>query len=672
MSAGVRGVPVSKELGAPYRHPLSKDDLATSPEAGVTTLYELFNATVKKHAGNKCLGKRTILSEENEFVASLGKDMVKQTLSEYEFLTYSQVKEKVDQFGSGLMSLNLTAGSNVCLYASTSPSWMIAAQGCFAYSHPVATVYSTLGEDAIVSTVNEAECLVIITDGELLGTLNNILKDCPAVTHIVYSGDAKAAHVDKMKATHSVHKFEDILNAGKAKPVACKPPKPDDLAVIMYTSGSTGTPKGVMISHASLTGAVGGLIRALPPIYPTDVYIAYLPLAHVLELTAEHVVLYLGCSIGYGSPLTLSDVSAKIKTGTKGDCTALKPTIMAAVPAIMDRIRKGVLDRVEGAGFIARNLFAYAYNDKLHKTQKGIASPIWDSIVFSKPRGMLGGNVRVMLSGGAPLSPETQMFMKVVFSCPVAQGYGLTETCGGGTICSIEDLDVGHTGGPIGSNEIKLIDWEEGNYRTSDVNNPAIGMPRGEVLISGANVTNGYYKQPKMTEEVFIKDKDGKMWFHTGDIGQWLPNGTLQIIDRKKDLVKLQAGEYVSLGKVEAAAKQSSFVDNTCVYADSFNSYCIILVVPAEKRLKEWAAENNLSKLSWEELCANPAAAKAVLTDIQAVCKAAKLARFEVPDKIKLCWQQWTPETELVTAAMKLKRENIKKAFADDIKAMYS
>jgi len=444
------------------------------------------------------------------------------------------------------------------------------------------------------------------------------------------------------------------------------------LAVIMYTSGSTGAPKGVMISHSSLVGGVAGLIRALPPIFPEDRYIAYLPLAHVLELTAENVLLTLGCSIGYGSPLTLSDVSAKIKTGTQGDCSALQPTVMAAVPAIMDRIRKGVLDRVEGSSWIARTLFSYAFNDKYAKTKMGIETPIWDSVVFSKPRGMLGGMVRVMLSGGAPLSPETQMFMKVVFSCPVAQGYGLTETCGGGTITTIDDLDVGHTGGPIGSNEIKLIDWEEGNYRVSDKSNPAIGMSRGEILISGFNVTQGYYKQEAMTKEVFVPDETGKVWFHTGDIGQWLPNGTLQIIDRKKDLVKLQAGEYVSLGKVEAVAKHCAFVDNSCVYADSFNSYCVILVVPAENKLKEWAAANNLASLSWEELCANPLAAKAVLADIQAVCKQSKLARFETPDKIKLCWKQWTPETELVTAAMKLKRENIKKEFASDIKAMYS
>jgi len=344
---------------------------------------------------------------------------------------------------------------------------------------------------------------------------------------------------------------------------------------------------------------------------------------------------------------------------------------MAAVPAIMDRIRKGVLDRVENSGWIAKNLFSYAYNDKLSKTMRGVPSPIWDAVVFSKPRGMLGGNVRVMLSGGAPLSSETQMFMKVVFSCPVAQGYGLTETCGGGTITTIDDLHVGHTGGPIGSNEIKLVDWEEGGYRSTDVNNPSIGMPRGEILISGTNVTMGYYKQQEKTDEVFIKDSNGQMWFHTGDIGQWRADGTLQIIDRKKDLVKLSAGEYVSLGKVEAVAKHSPFVDNSCVCADSFNSYCVILVVPAEKKLMEWAAANGITG-EWKEICDNPAVAKAVLADIQSVCKQSKFARFETPEKIKLCWEQWTPETELVTAAMKLKRENIKKRFEDDIKALYA
>jgi long-chain acyl-CoA synthetase len=189
---------VNEELGAPYRHPTCKEQLVSTPEAGVTTLFELFNTAVKKYGSNNCVGKRTVLKEENEFSASLGKDMVKQTLSSYSFLTYDEVSEISKNFGSGIEGLQAPAGSNICIFASTSPSWMISAQACFAFSHPVATVYSTLGEEAIKCTVNESDCSIIITDGELIGTLNGIIGECPAVTHIIYIGEAKAAHVEKM------------------------------------------------------------------------------------------------------------------------------------------------------------------------------------------------------------------------------------------------------------------------------------------------------------------------------------------------------------------------------------------------------------------------------------------------------------------------------------------
>jgi len=170
-------------------------------------------------------------------------------------------------------------------------------------------------------------------------------------------------------------------------------------------------------------------------------------------------------------------------------------------------------------------------------------------MVFNHNHAVLGGRVRLLLSGGAPLNAETQRFMNICFCCPIAQGYGLTEISCASTICDVQDLNTGHVGSPLTCNDIMLREWKEGGY--SPWNKP---YPQGEILISGGNVADGYLNNQKKTDEDFIII-DKRRWFCTGDIGQFLPNGNLKIIDRKKDLLKLSHGEYISLNKVEASFK---------------------------------------------------------------------------------------------------------------------
>jgi long-chain acyl-CoA synthetase len=415
------------------------------------------------------------------------------------------------------------------------------------------TIYASLGEEALVHSLRQTEVTTVICDRKQLKKLLTISDQCETVKHAVYMediGDDSQPSPTGSSTNWAIESFSNLEKLGQQSPVPPNLPKSGDVAVIMYTSGSTGMPKGVVMSHANIVATVAGVSTLIPNLSKNDVYLAYLPLAHVLELLAEVTMIAAGASIGYGSPLTLTDTSNKIKHGTKGDTSELRPTLMTAVPAILDRVREGVMKKVDGTGTLVKTLFHIAYKRRVMAIEGswfgawGIEKMFWDALIFKKIKLVLGGRVRGMLSGGAPLSRDTQRFINVCFGAPIGQGYGLTETCAGATFSEWDDKSVGRVGPPVPSSYIKLINWEEGNYKVTD--NP----PRGEIVVGGPSVTLGYFKNQEKTDEVFKVDERDLRWFYTGDIGQFHEDGCIEIIDRKKDIVKLQAGEYVSLGKV--------------------------------------------------------------------------------------------------------------------------
>ncbi|XP_057255427.1 long-chain-fatty-acid--CoA ligase 4 isoform X1 [Pezoporus wallicus] len=667
MAKRLKAKPTSDKPGSPYRSVTHLDSLAHINIPGADTLDKLFDHALAKFAKKDCLGTREILSEENEMQPN-GKVFKKLILGTYRWLSYEEVHEKMNRLGRGMTALGLTPKSTVVIFCETRAEWMIMALTCFKYNFPLITLYATLGEEAVTYGLNECEAAYLVTSVELLESkLKTALPQVSCLKHIIYV-DNRSINKAEYPETLEIHSMQTVEELG-AKPenssIQPSRPAPSDLALVMYTSGSTGRPKGVMMVHKNLIAGMTGQCERIPGLGSKDTYIGYLPLAHVLELTAEISCITYGCRIGYSSPLTLSDQSSKIKKGSKGDCTVLRPTLMAAVPEIMDRIYKNVMSKVQEMNYIQRTLFKIGYDYKLEQIKRGYDAPLCNVLLFKKVKALLGGNIRMMLSGGAPLSPQTQRFMNICFCCPVGQGYGLTETCGAGTITEATDYSTGKVGAPLICCEIKLKDWQEGGYTNKDKPNP-----RGEIVIGGPNVSMGYFKNEEKTTDDFSVDENGQRWFCTGDIGEFHPDGSLQIIDRKKDLVKLQAGEYVSLGKVEAALKNCPLIDNICAYAKSDQSYVISFVVPNQTRLTALAEQKGISG-TWVDICNNPTMEAEVLREIKEVANKMKLERFEIPIKVRLSPEPWTPETGLVTDAFKLKRKELKNHYLNDIERMY-
>ncbi|XP_031629734.1 long-chain-fatty-acid--CoA ligase 4 isoform X1 [Contarinia nasturtii] len=634
-------------------------------QANIDTLEKMLTYVAKIHTTKKCLGTREILSEEDEIQPN-GRLFKKYNMGEYKWRTFTDVENSATNFGRGLRELGQAAYKNIVIFAETRAEWMIAAHGCFKQNIPIVTIYATLGDDGVIHGINETEASIVITSHELMPKFKTLLAKLPKVQTLIYMEDQlNKTETDGFKDDVRVLPFNQVIRMGNASKTVAAPPSAEDIAIIMYTSGSTGTPKGVLLSHKNCIATLKAFSDVIK-VYPEDVLIGFLPLAHVFELLAESVCLLTGVPIGYSTPTTLIDTSSKIKRGCRGDASVLKPTCMTTVPLILDRISKGINDKVNGQAPLQKAIFKFAYDYKKIWTQRGYETPILDKLIFKKISKLMGGKVRVMLAGGAPLSPDTHEQIKLCLCTDVVQGYGLTETTSGATVMDAKDMISGRVGGPTTMCDIRLCTWDEGGYRVT--NKP---HPQGEIIIGGDSVSQGYYKLEKKTAEDFFEE-DGRRWFKTGDIGEVHPDGVLKIIDRKKDLVKLQAGEYVSLGKVEAELKTCAVVENICVYGDPSKQFTVALVVPNPKHLKELAIKQGVPDAEFEQLCSSPVMEKAVIKELAEHARKCKLQKFEVPAAVTLCKEVWSPDMGLVTAAFKLKRKDIQDRYQHDINRMYA
>lgn len=460
---------------------------------------------------------------------------------------------------------------------------------------------------------------------------------------------------------------EEVEKAGSAKPRQHLAPSPQDILTFCYTSGTTGDPKGVLVTHENLASAFGASRGRKPftTITGNDVLLSYLPLPHIFERMVQFGSVFGGAAIGFYQGDTLKIVD---------DLQALRPTIFPSVPRLLTRVHDRLLAGVREAGGLKKALFDRAYAAKKAALVHGKNThPVWDRLVFSKIAEKVGlDKVRVMLTGSAPIADHVLDFLRIVFACPVFEGYGLSETAGAGAVTADGDLAPGTVGAVLSCNELRLKDVPDMGYlRTDQVHKagereiPCHG--RGEICFKGTNLFKGYYKMPNKTAEAI--DEDG--WFHSGDIGMWLPDGRLKIIDRKKNIFKLAQGEYVAPEKIEGLNVQSHFVAQSFVYGDSLKTQLVAIVVPDPDTAASWAKQNGSQK-SLAELCKDAGFKKAVLNDLQQLARSAKLSGFEVIKAVFLEPTPWDPGGEVLTPTFKLQRNKAKDKYQARIDELYA
>ncbi|XP_030835065.1 long-chain-fatty-acid--CoA ligase 5-like [Strongylocentrotus purpuratus] len=610
------------------------------------TAYEAFLRGEKVSNDGLCLGWRPSGSEP------------------YSWMSYSEVRKKAQCFGSALLEKGFHPSneSKIGIFSQNRPEWVISDLGCSSYSMISVPLYSTLGPDGYEYIINLTEMKLIVVD--TMDKVNSLLDQrskLPTIKHVVVMERPITDEITEKagKMDIDVVTFEDFVAAGERNmkdPFLIKDPgKPDDVAVIRFTSGTTGTPKGAMISHANIATSLTSLYIASKTAFsykPGSRYISYLPLAHGLEHSAQALLFHFGCSIGFfrGDLKELLD-----------DMQELKPDAFAIVPRLANKLFDKIMLKVNIASYLKRSLFSWAFNAKKHEVDKGIfRNNTWyDTFVFGKIQALLGGRVQWMVTGSAPISDQVMTFLRVVFGCTVTEAYGQTEATCASTFTLPNETASEHVGSPLTNVMIKLVDVEEMGYLAS--------QDKGEICMKGPGVFKGYYKNKEKTDETI--DSDG--WLHSGDIGEWLPNGALKIIDRKKNIYKLSQGEYVAPEKIENVIMRSSLVAQAFVYGESLKSYNIAVIVPEEEELKRFA-ENNAINGTVVELCENETVRMAIREDVDKQCVAANLCGFEKVKEYILHPEPFSVENGLLTPTFKNKRAAIKAKFKEEIDHLYS
>jgi long-chain acyl-CoA synthetase len=561
-------------------------------------------------------------------------------------LSYQQLADRVQDLSLGLLELGVSPGDRVAILSENRPEWAVADYACLAARCTDVPIYPTLPAKHVEYALCDSGAVAMfVSTRHQLEKLTSIRPRVPGLRHVIsFDNGVNGADVltlDQVmargRAARSRHpRWKDSALAAT----------PDDLATLIYTSGTTGDAKGVMLTHGNITSNVTTCCT-LFTFRDTDECLSFLPLSHIFERMFGHYSMFhAGVVINYAE--SVDTVAA--------DMERWRPTLMASVPRLYEKIYARVLERVRTGSAVKKRLFFWAKDVGERWIDRRLngesISPVLaaqrllaDRLVFAKMRERTGGRLRFFISGGAPLPPEIARFFHAA-GMPILEGYGLTETSPVIAVNTFEHLRLGTVGRPIPGVEVKIA-------------------PDGEILTRGPHVMAGYYRKPEATAEAL----DAEGWFHTGDIGLLDPDGFLKITDRKKDLIVTAGGKNIAPQPIESLVKTSKFVSNAVMLGDR-RRFPIMLVVPNESTLTAWAAGQNLKAENFEALLQLPEVQSKVDREVRTTLR--DLASFEVPKRLLLLPRDFTVESGELTPTLKIKRRVVEQHHRVAIEGLYA
>ncbi|KJZ77776.1 hypothetical protein HIM_02953 [Hirsutella minnesotensis 3608] len=665
-------IPGSERPGrsAVYRYHRFRDTpLMTTLDPELRSMHHIFEDTARRRANKRCLGYRAWLPSTRSWA------------DHYDWLTYAQVAQRRKDFGAGLAEIHHRAGISkdkygVGLWSQNRPEWHITDLALASQSLYTVSLYETLGPDATEYIINHAELPSVVCSLPHIPTLLKLAPRLPTLKLIVSldplddgepASHTKAAVLNEMAAQHGiqVYSMQQVEEIGAACGRPMRPAGWDDISTINYTSGTTGAPKGVVLTHGNAVSA-NSASRLSCNVSQDDVHLSYLPLAHIYGRLVDQSALAEGAALGFfrGDILGLVD-----------DMKLLQPTGFISVPRLFNRFNSAIRTATVEADGVRGALSRQVINTKKAnmRAPPGKSSNkhfLYDRIWTPKVKAAVGlQKAHSMISGSAQLDPDVQEFLRAAFAVNFAQGWGMTETYAVGTLQVNGDFSIGNVGGPMGAVEACLESVPEFEYTVDDKPNP-----RGELLVRGPSIFREYYKNEEETKKSL--EADG--WFHTGDIAEVDSLGRFKIIDRKKNVLKLSQGEYISPERIENVyAGSCNLIAMAYVHGDPKESTLVAIfgIDPenfppfASKILKRTVPANDADAI--RKAAAEPAVRKAFIKVLDDIGRSHKFNSYEKVRNVYLDLEPFTIENELLTPTLKLKRPQTVKKFRAEIDRMY-
>jgi long-chain acyl-CoA synthetase len=562
--------------------------------------------------------------------------------------TVPQLRDAVRWFSTGLRTLGVKPGDRVAILAENRPEWAIGDFAILAVGAVTVPVYPTLLAWQIEYIVNDAGTVAVIcSTEEQMQKIASIRGHVPAIHNVIVCEPGAGGLPD------GVLTFDAVVEMGKKEEEANGRARFDellasrtaaDLATLVYTSGTTGNPKGAMLTHGNITSNVVAVCSVLP-LESNAISLSILPLSHILERTADYAYFYKGCTIAYAE--NVMKVAENLQE--------IRPQVFAAVPRLFEKMRAKMMDTVATYPALRRKIFMWAlgiaeqrldYRVRRRSMPLGLSikSGLADKLVFSKILARLGGRVRFVLSGGAPLSAELASFF-IGAGLEILEGYGLTETSPVIAVNTPTKRKIGTVGPVIPGVEVKIAE-------------------DGEILSRGPHIMRGYFNNPEATAQAI--DQDG--WFHTGDIGLIDDEGFLKITDRKKDIIINAYGKNIAPQPLEALLKSSPYVGTPVLIGDR-RKFLVALIVPNFEKLERDAAAMGLQYHSKEELVGHEKVVALFQNEIDRFNK--NLDRQEKIRRFALLPRDFTIEADEITPSLKVKRKTVDKKYKETIDQLY-
>jgi long-chain acyl-CoA synthetase len=573
-------------------------------------------------------------------------------LPEFQWKTYEECGKLAYALGSGLTRLNINSGSNIGVYAPNCAEWVHTVNASALYGFVIASLYETLGPDSLAYLIGHSQMTTILVATKYIDRLSAVLVENRHKVDNVIVIDAQMLSSTKEKlasAGITVYSLDEVLAFGREQILPLPKIDPEAPHFICYSSGTTGSPKGVIISHRSF---VSNLIAGRSGFGRAEVvaHISFLPFAHVFERIMCGGVTVIGGRMGFLSVLT----------NIMQDVALIKPTCFAAVPRIFIRIYDGFYAKLKTASPIARGIFNLCYVAKKYCQLHDLPVNIWDKIFFNKLQAMIGGNANELIIAGAAVDPAIHDFFQVAMGAPVRNGYGCSES-GTGNICSPDDVKLsrpGVVGGPLINAMCRL-------EKVPEFDDPECG----QICIGGECVCSGYLHDEEMTRQLFCDEE--RRWVRTGDVGKW-DHGYLKVVDRVRSIFKLSQGEYVSAEMVTQAYEENvPFLQQLYVYGDSGRTCLIGFIVPKRAEVAKFLGKETISDEEFAQACKSENLKNAVLEQMNAAAKAKQLFGFQWVKAIHLDHREWTPDNNLLTPTLKVRRKALADFYAKEIEEIY-